>query len=148
MSDCQQSTTGGIPHSRVLSPGGVSYTGQRRSYSKSPTGSLKPHPDTTRTTYVSPLNGNSTGLEDSEGLTHLTVCDVAAEQFKILHGLWPFPLTEFRWQSQQAELSIRHGHRLHILSTFLKQLQMNCFNLKQPQKLNKSGSRFGFSKLI
>ena len=49
--------------------------------------------------------------------THLTVCNVAAEQFEVLHGLWALPLTEFRRQSKQAELSIRHRHCLHILAT-------------------------------
>lgn len=123
-SDCQQSTTGDIPHSRVLSPGGVSCTGQRRSYSKSPVGYLKPHPGTKNTLMSAQWKRITQVYRVAKApRTHLTVCDVAAEQFEVLHGLWALPLTEFRWQSKQAELSIRHRHRLHILSTTRTYLQ-------------------------
>lgn len=45
MPDCPQNRTGDIPHSHVPSPQPESYTGQRRSYWRWPTGSQKLHPD-------------------------------------------------------------------------------------------------------
>lgn len=47
--------------------------------------------------------------------TYLAIRDVAAAQLKVLHGGGPLPLGALWWESQQAQLPVRHGHGLHIL---------------------------------